>query len=386
MGGLGPPADLEDGQGAAAAAAQVPPLAHVQIGRSGSHSKEPRNQPWAAKSPELRQTRALGAQALVAALCWVTCSSSIILLNKRVLSHYKFSAVNTLLAYHCAIAVALLRGAQALGLVEIQPLTRDVLALWLPLNCIFVAMLATALKSLGLLGVGVMSLLKNLTNIFIISGDYAMMGRAYTWHVYACLAIMVVTAAGGAATDVAFSGPGYAWQLLNCLFTAAYALYLSHVTQRLSASAGTSGRRVNEASMAYYNNLLSIPLAVFLMFFGEAYTLADQPALRDASFQVYAFLGGVLGLGISFFSIWFMSLSSATMYTLTGSCNKFLVAFVGIWAFNESREPRYVASIVLGLAAGGLLPFVKMKQKVPPPQQQDKQACPTDSDDIDHVK
>jgi hypothetical protein len=28
---------------------------------------------------------------------------------------------------------------------------------------------------------------------------------------------------------------------------AAYALYLSHVTQRLSSSAGPSGRRVNEA-------------------------------------------------------------------------------------------------------------------------------------------
>lgn len=64
-----------------------------------------------------------------------------------------------------------------------------------------------------------MSLLKNLTNIFIITGDYIMMGRTYTWHVYACLVIMVVSAAGGAVTDVAFSPAGYAWQLLNCLLT-----------------------------------------------------------------------------------------------------------------------------------------------------------------------
>jgi GDP-mannose transporter len=67
-----------------------------------------------------------------------------------VLSRYKFTAVNTLLAYHCAIAVALLKAAAAAGLVEIQPLSRDVLALWLPLNFIFVGMLATAFKSLGL--------------------------------------------------------------------------------------------------------------------------------------------------------------------------------------------------------------------------------------------
>jgi hypothetical protein len=58
-----------------------------------------------------------------------------------------------------------------------------------------------------------------------------------------------------------------------------------------------------------------------------------------------------------------MSLSSATLYTLTGSMNKFIVAFVGIWLFNESREPRYVASIAVGLAAGGLLPFVKVRRR-----------------------
>jgi hypothetical protein len=38
-----------------------------------------------------------------------------------------------------------------------------------------------------------------------------------------------------------------------------------------------------------------------------------------------------------------------------------------MYAFGESREPRYVASIAVGLAAGGLLPFAKMKQRAPPP-------------------
>lgn len=312
---------------------------------------------------EQPKTKSFDSSVLCAGLCWILCSASIILLNKSVLSNYKFTAVNTLLAYHCVIAVVLLRLAAALRLVEIVPLTREVLVMWLPLNFIFVGMLATAFKALGLLGVGVLSLLKNLTNIFIIGGDYMIMKRTYTWHVYACLFIMLATAMGGAVSDAAFSAAGYSWQMLNCLLTAAYALYLSHVTQRLgSASVAPSGRRINEASMSYYNNLLSIPLAVGLMLMGEVWTLPQQKMLWDPTFQLFAFLGGVIGLGLSFCSIWFMSLSSATLYTLTGSMNKFLVAFVGLWLFNESREPRYVASIVVGLAAGGLLPFVKMKQ------------------------
>ena len=131
---------------------------------------------------------------------------------------------------------------------------------------------------------------------------------------------MVLTAAGGAAADAAFSPAGYAWQALNCALTAAYALYLSRVTQRLAASAapgpggggsgaggggggggaGTplpgGGRRLGEASMAYYNNVLSVPLALLLcLATGEARGLASQPALRDASFQV-GVRGGALRL------------------------------------------------------------------------------------------
>jgi len=101
-------------------------------------------------SSEPTPQRALSARALVAGGCWIACSSAIILLNKKVLSHYSFTAVNTLLAYHCVIAVVLLRGAERVGLVEIVPLNREILVLWLPLNFIFVAMLATAFKALGL--------------------------------------------------------------------------------------------------------------------------------------------------------------------------------------------------------------------------------------------
>ena len=41
-------------------------------------------------------------------------------------------------------------------------------------------------------------------------------------NVWACVALMLVSAVCGAATDLSFSAAGYFWQIANCLFTAAY--------------------------------------------------------------------------------------------------------------------------------------------------------------------
>jgi GDP-mannose transporter len=38
--------------------------------------------------------------------------------------------------------------------------------------------------------------------------------------------------------------------------------------------------------------------------------------------QIVAFLGGLMGFAVSFASIWCMSRTSATIYSLTGSMNK----------------------------------------------------------------
>lgn len=110
------------------------------------------------------------------------------------------------------------------------------------------------------------SILKNLSNLFILVGDYVFFRRTYSWHVWACLAIMFVSVVTGAATDISFSLEGYAWQMVNNCFTAAYALYLSRVTEKLTTGGagggapGEKGRGVNQLSMVYYNNVLSIPL------------------------------------------------------------------------------------------------------------------------------
>ena len=63
------------------------------------------------------------------------------------------------------------------------------------------------------------TVLKNLSNLLVIGGDYVFFGRTYGTAVWACVFLMLASAAAGGLTDVKFSWEGYTWQLINCVFT-----------------------------------------------------------------------------------------------------------------------------------------------------------------------
>lgn len=96
------------------------------------------------------------------------------------------------------------------------------------------------------------------------------------------------------------------WQLVNCVFTAGYALYLSGTMGRVTPHTST-GERLSEFSMVFYNNFLSLgPVLVLILLFGESKTLPQQAALANPEFLTVAAASGVLGFGISFTSLWWV--------------------------------------------------------------------------------
>ncbi len=59
-----------------------------------------------------------------------------------------------------------------------------------------------------------------------------------TTGVWATLVLMGISALCGAFTDLNFNLKGYLWQLLNCLFTAGYALMLRNVMDKVRTQVG----------------------------------------------------------------------------------------------------------------------------------------------------
>lgn len=204
------------------------------------------------------------------------------------------------------------------------------------------------------------TVLKNLTNLFVIAGDYGFYNKTYGGAVWLTLALMMVSAVCSAATDLAFNLPGYLWQLVNCVFTASYSLYLRWVMDRL-VSLTVNKTRLDEFSMVYYNNLLSLPLLLLIIWqAGELEMLPNEPALQDFYFLAAVAASSLLAFCISFASLWFLSSTTATTFSLVGSLNKIPVAILGLVLFNVPWSPQNLLSILVGLGAGVI--FVRAKQ------------------------
>ncbi|EFJ42785.1 hypothetical protein VOLCADRAFT_66734 [Volvox carteri f. nagariensis] len=300
-------------------------------------------------------TESGASSALAAEAVYCLVSAGTILFNKHALSTYQFPAPNALLTVQFGIAVLLLKILDFVGILHLEPMRWEVIKMWIPVNVIFVLMNASGFYALMSVSAGMFTVLKNLSNLLTILGDWYFFDKTYSWQVWACLGLMILSAAMGGWTDLSFSPSGYAWQLVNCVFTAAYSLHLSSVVRAVSTP-----RRLSELSMVYYNNVLSVPLLMLLsVAFGEPARLRNYALLRDPEFNLVVLMGALLGFGVSFASIWCMSRTSATIYSLTGSMNKVVVAVAGMWYFAEPASATNVLSIAMGLLAGFLFVFAK---------------------------
>ena len=115
-------------------------------------------------------------------------------------------------------------------------------------------------------------------------------------------------------------------------------------------------------AQVFYNNVLSLPLiAVLMWWYGELKTLPFEPALQNPIFIFAACASSLVAFSISFASLWFLSTTTATSYSLVGSLNKIPVAMIGLVAFNVPWNMENLASILVGLVAG--IVFVKAKSQ-----------------------
>ncbi|KAG6516880.1 hypothetical protein ZIOFF_020253 [Zingiber officinale] len=286
-------------------------------------------------------------QALVSGLAYCITSISMILVNKLVLSGYDFNAGISLMLYQNLVSVTIVSSLSLFNIISTEPLTWKLVKVWLPVNVIFIGMLITSMFSLRYMNVAMVTILKNVTNVITALGETYIFMRHHDKKVWTALCLMIISAISGGMTDLSFHAVGYSWQIANCFLTAAYSLTLRWVMD--SAKQVTKSGNLNEFSMVLLNNTLSLPLGIVLMFaFQEVQYLYETPLLRMPMFWLVITLSGILGLAISFTSLWFLHQTSATTYSLVGSLNKIPLSIAGLFLFKVRTSMQNLLSILFG--------------------------------------
>ncbi|XP_051178579.1 GDP-mannose transporter GONST1 isoform X2 [Lolium perenne] len=298
--------------------------------------------------------------SLLSGLAYCIASCSMILVNKFVLSGYGFNAGISLMVYQNIVSVIIVSTLSLSGVIPTEPLTWKLIKVWLPVNIIFVGMLITSMFSLKYINVAMLTILKNVANVLTASGETYFFKKQHDRQVWISLTLMIISAIAGGITDLSFNAVGYTWQIINCVLTASYSLTLRHVMD--SAKEATRSGNLNELSMVLLNNILSLPLGVILVLgFNEVEYLLETPLLRMPMFWLVITASGVLGLAISFTSMWFLRQTSATTYSLVGSLNKIPLSISGIILFKVHTSMQNSISILFGLLAGVFFARAKLR-------------------------
>nr|XP_029120735.1 GDP-mannose transporter GONST1 isoform X2 [Elaeis guineensis] len=270
-----------------------------------------------------KQHNGIGSKSgpLLSGIAYCISSCCMILLNKVVLSSYDFHAGISLMLYQNFISVTIVITLGFFGVVTTERLTWKLIRVWVPVNLIFVCMLVTGMYSLQYINVAMVTVLKNMTNILTAVGETYFFRKHQNEKVWAALFLMIVSALCGGITDLTFHAVGYTWQFMNCIFTASYSLILRWKMD--TAKQLTQSGSLNEVSMVLLNNSLSLPFAVFLIIlFNEWEYVYKADVIRMPIFWVVATASGLLGLAISFTSMWFLKQTGPTIYR--SSCWNFL--------------------------------------------------------------
>ncbi|XP_010256609.1 PREDICTED: GDP-mannose transporter GONST1 [Nelumbo nucifera] len=296
---------------------------------------------------------------LLSGTAYCISSCSMILLNKFVLSSYGFNAGISLMFYQNLVSVVVVIALSFFQAVSTEKLTWKLIKVWIPVNIIFVGMLVTGMYSLKHINIAMVTILKNVTNILTAIGELYIFRKRQNHKVWMAMFLMIISALSGGITDLSFDAVGYAWQIMNCILTAGYSLTLRRVMD--TAKQSTRSGSLNEVSMVLLNNALSLPFAIFLIIlFNEWEYVHNADIIRIPMFWFVATVSGLLGLSISFTSMWFLNQTGPTTYSLVGSLNKIPISIAGIFLFKVPLSLPNLFSILFGLFAGVLFARAKM--------------------------
>jgi len=263
-----------------------------------------------------------------------------------------------LIVVQAVVAVLCIGLARIMKLLEPLHVTRATFVAWAPVNILFCAMLFTGMASLTYNSVPMVTVFKNVTNLFVASGEALWFGKNPEGLAWTALAILLGGAILAAQNDLTLTTTGLVCMLANCVATASYVLYMKHATS-------TSLPHLSKFAMVLVNNVLAIvfllPVALFQ---GQVQTVWQTTELHTMTYVVTNVLAGTVGFALNYASLNCVATTGPTTYAIVGSLNKIPVALLGFYLFATQLDLTTVLFMCVSLSGGFLYSYAKIRKQL----------------------
>ncbi|XP_041957910.1 UDP-N-acetylglucosamine/UDP-glucose/GDP-mannose transporter isoform X1 [Alosa sapidissima] len=260
---------------------------------------------------------------VLSAVFYALSSFLIIVVNKIVLTNYRFPSFMFLGIGQMAMTIIILYAGKALHLIHFQGLDKSIFRKIFPLPLLYMGNHLTGLASTKKLSLPMFTVLRKFTILMTMVLESIILRKTFPKSLVSSVFAIVFGAVVAAGSDLAFDAEGYAFILLNDVFTASSGVY----TKKKLGSEG-----LGKYGVLFYNALIIIVPTLLL----SAYTgdLQKAVAFKDwynLTFIVCFLMSSVMGFILMYSIVLCSHYNSALTTAVVGAIKNVGVAYIGMF-------------------------------------------------------